>query len=123
MSVWVPVEEVNLWSKYTLLRFRDFECWRLCLLHSLTYLSYHTLRDFEEYRVLEGELEVALLFRFLHSFLLSCYLVSSLNSILVDVSCKYKEVLNIYEVVFLLPHCLLLFCLVLVTVIVGIEIS
>ncbi len=70
----------------------------------------------------EGELEVALLFRFLHSFLLSCYLVSSLNSILVDVSCKYK-VLNIYEVVFLCPHCSLLFCLVLVTLIMGIEIS
>ncbi len=73
--------------------------------------------------MLEGELEVALLFRFLHSFLLSCYLVSSLNSILVDVRCKYKEVLNIYEDVFLLPHCSLLFCLVLVTLIVGIEIS
>ncbi len=71
----------------------------------------------------EGELEVALLFRFLRSFLLSCYLVSSLNSILVDVSCEYKEVLKIYEVVFLLPHCSLNFCLVLVTLIVGIEIS
>jgi hypothetical protein len=71
----------------------------------------------------EGELEVALLFRFLHSFLLSCYLVSSLNSIPVDVSFKYKKVLNIYEVVFLLSHCSLFFCLVLVTLIVGIEIS
>jgi hypothetical protein len=49
--------------------------------------------------------------------------VSSLNSILVDVRYKYKEVLNIYEVVFLLSHCSLLFCLVLVTLIVGIEIS
>ncbi len=73
--------------------------------------------------MLEGELEVALLFRFLHSFLLSCYFVSSLNSILVDVSCKYKEFLNIYEVVFLLPDCSLLFCLVLVILIMGIEIS
>ncbi len=70
----------------------------------------------------EGELEVALLFRFLHSFLLSCYFVSSLNSILV-VSCKYKEVLDIYEVVSLLPLCSLRFCLVLVTLIVGNEIS